>query len=107
MEEEMIKHSKQQWVVGQFVKVGFVSNLMVVAAIPTPGDNAPDAYLLSRNEQFYSCVPHNGLTKITSEEARAMVAEAKAQAARAEKKAAEQAAKTLAHIALVSELAFG
>ena len=41
----MISNSKQDWSVGSQVKVGFMK-LTVVAAKPTPGDWAPDAYIL-------------------------------------------------------------
>lgn len=40
----MITKTRQNWTSGQTVKVGFLS-LMVVQAIPTHGDYAPDAYL--------------------------------------------------------------
>lgn len=69
----MISNSKQNWTLGQIVKVGFVSGLTVVASLPTPGDSKPDAYVLSRNEQFYSFVPHKGLAKITVDEARGLI----------------------------------
>ncbi len=79
----MIKNSKQAWEIGQTVKVGFLNGLTVTAKIATPGDYAPDAYILTRNESVYSFVPHNGLTKITVEEARRMVAEQKARQTKA------------------------
>ena len=60
----MIINSKQQWVVGSKVKIGFMSDLVVIAAVATPGDYAPDAYLLSRAGKMYCFVPHKGLTKI-------------------------------------------
>lgn len=75
-----IKNSKQVWDVGQSVKVGFVSGLTVAAKVPTPGDGAPDAYVLVRGDRVYSFVPHRGLTKITQDEARAMTAAAKCHA---------------------------
>jgi hypothetical protein len=64
----MIKNSKQVWEVGQTVKVGFLS-LVVTAKEPTPGDFAPDAYLLmgvGKNGAIreYRFVPHNGLERI-------------------------------------------
>jgi len=59
-----IKNSKQNWSVGQTVKVGFLS-LLVVAIEPTPGDYLPDAYLLrSAKGVAYRFVPHHGLEKI-------------------------------------------
>lgn len=58
--------SKQDWSIGQTVKIGFMS-LEVVAKIPTPGDYRPDAYALkSPKGQFYQFIPHFGLTKCWS-----------------------------------------
>lgn len=68
----MISRTKQNWTVGETVKVGFLSGLVVLAAQPTPGDYMPDAYLLKRGESFYRFVPHNGLQKIDAAEAREM-----------------------------------
>lgn len=63
----MITNSKQAWEIGETVKVGFMS-LRVVEKEPTPGDYAPDAYILcglGKNEQRrYRFVPHNGLERI-------------------------------------------
>ena len=61
----MIQNSKQQWEVGQTVKVGFMS-LRVLAKVPTPGDYMPDAYALESNGKFYRFVPHNGLARCYS-----------------------------------------
>lgn len=83
----MIRKSKQEWEVGATVKVGFMTGLIVVAKVPTPGDFAPDAYLLSRGDKWYSFVPHNGLNGISTDEAR----ETKRQADKAEAKAAHVA----------------
>ncbi len=59
----MIQNSKQKWEVGQTVKVGFLS-LVVVAKVPTPGDYMPDAYVLTNSKgTFYRFVPHNGLVR--------------------------------------------
>jgi hypothetical protein len=80
----MITKSKQAWEVGQTVKVGFLSGLTVLAKVATPGDGAPDVYVLGRGTSVYSFVPHNGLTKISEAEARAMVAKAAWQKANAE-----------------------
>jgi len=78
----MITNSKQNWTIGSTVKVGFMT-LTVRAAVPTPKDYAPDAYILSNaaGTQLYSFVPHNGVTKISVEEAREMIAAAQALAA--------------------------
>ena len=63
----MITTSKQNWQVGETVKVGFLS-LRILAAVPTPGDYAPDAYVLTnlKNDKWYRFVPHNGLTSFSS-----------------------------------------
>lgn len=70
----MITNSKQNWEVGQTVKVGFMS-LVVAAKIATPGDFAPDAYLLTNHAgtQLYKFVPHNGVEKITPAEAKGLL----------------------------------
>lgn len=59
----MIKNSKQNWEIGEMVKVGFLS-LRVMAKQATPGDYAPDAYILTNKDasKYYRFVPHNGLT---------------------------------------------
>ncbi len=59
----MITKSKQVWQPGETVKVGFLS-LRIIKAIATPGDYAPDAYILTnqKGDKFYRFVPHNGLT---------------------------------------------
>jgi len=74
MEQQMIRNSKQNWAVGSTVKVGFMT-LIVKAAIATPGDYAPDAYIMANQAgtQLYSFVPHNGIVKITPDEAREML----------------------------------
>jgi hypothetical protein len=63
----MITNSRQEWQVGEAVKVGFLS-LRVIAKEPTPGDYKPDAYILcglGANEQRrYRFVPHNGLERL-------------------------------------------
>lgn len=100
----MITNSKQAWEVGQAVNVGFLKGLTVIAKVLTPGDSAPDAYVLSRGDQFYSFVPHNGLSKISVAEARAMVAAGKHHEAEAATQAEQQAAKAIAAAALRAEL---
>lgn len=73
----MINNTKQNWTIGKQVKVGFMT-LTVRQAIATPGDYAPDAYILSNasNTQLYKFVPHNGCSKITIDEAKEMIEEA-------------------------------
>ena len=89
----MIKNSKQNWQVGATVKVGFIS-LVVRAAIATPGDYLPDAYILTNQAgtQLYKFVPHNGLEKIDVAEAKKMMEHAERNAANAATKAIEKAA---------------
>lgn len=65
----MIRNSKQIWEIGATVKVGFLSGLRVVAKVPTPGDYAPDAYVLIRGATTYWFVPHKGLSRMDAAEA--------------------------------------
>jgi hypothetical protein len=69
----MIRKTKQDWSIGQVVKVGFLS-MVVKAAIATPGDGRPDAYILSNQAgtQMYKFVPHQGVEKISAQVARAL-----------------------------------
>lgn len=89
----MVKNSKQNWQAGATVKVGFMS-LVVKAAIATPGDYLPDAYILANQAgtQLYKFVPHNGLEKIDVAEAKEMLEQAERHAAKAAEKAIEKAA---------------
>ena len=91
----MVNNSKQNWTVGNTVKVGFLV-LVVKAAIATPGDYAPDAYILANKagDQLYSFVPHKGLNKVTVAEVRDMMETARAHAARVAAKAIAKAANT-------------
>ncbi|MDW3683072.1 hypothetical protein RA280_15205 [Cupriavidus sp. CV2] len=100
----MRKQAKQSWEVGQQVKVGFLAGLTVIAKIPTPGDFAPDAYVLVRGEQTYSFTPHFGINKIDVAEAREMVADGKRLRAVAEGRTAEQADRVIATAKLAAEL---
>lgn len=70
----MVNSGKQNWAVGSMVKVGFLC-LVVKAAVATPGDYLPDAYILANKEgtQLYRFVPHNGLVKISADEAKEML----------------------------------
>lgn len=70
----MVKTSNQNWGPGQMVRVGFLS-LVVLAAVPTPGDGQPDAYVLARGESVYKFVPYFGLQKISRQEAEELVAQ--------------------------------
>ena len=100
----MITKSKQVWTVGAAVKVGFLSNLVVVAAVHTPGDYAPDAYILSRNNQFYSFVPHNGLSKIDADQAQQMISDSNAYSAKCAAAAIAKADLAARHSALINSL---
>lgn len=97
----MINRTKQNWTVGNTVKVGFMS-LIVKAAIATPGDWLPDAYLLTNLDgtKLYKFVPHNGLVSLTVDDARELLEEGrKASIAMADapmaKAAAQSAIKTM------------
>jgi hypothetical protein len=58
----MITRSKQNWEVGQTVKVGFMQ-LRVVSVELTPGDYRPDIYHLENlaGTKSYQFTPHFGL----------------------------------------------
>ena len=62
----MITRSKQNWEIGQTVKVGFLS-LKVVATQPTPGDYRPDIYHLTNLDgtRKYEFTPHFGLERVS------------------------------------------
>jgi hypothetical protein len=78
----MINKTKQNWTPGQTVKIGFMT-LVVKAAVATPGDSLPDAYILTNaaGTQLYKFVPHNGV-EISVDEARELMASAERHAAR-------------------------
>jgi len=89
----MISRTRQNWEPGQSVKVGFLT-LTVVQCIPTPGDYAPDAYILinSGQNQLYKFVPHNGLTKLSLTDANDLIASSVDLAAAATRRAIAKAA---------------
>lgn len=70
-----ITRSAQDWTAGQAVKVGFMS-LVVVQCIPTPGDYAPDAYILrnAASTKLYRFTPHRGIEKLSLDEANKLIA---------------------------------
>lgn len=74
METNMITNTRQNWIAGHTVKVGFMT-LIVKVAISTPGDYAPDAYILSNQAgtQLYKFVPHKGLEQIEAHEVKALL----------------------------------
>ena len=62
-----ISKTKQNWEVGQQVKVGFLS-LRVTGLIPTPGDHKPDVYMLeSAKGKRYTFTPYHGLEALQEE----------------------------------------
>lgn len=103
----MVKNSKQNWAVDQTVKVGFLT-LVVKAAIPTPGDHAPDAYLLANQAgtQLYQFVPHHGLEKVSLTEARELLADSMLQSRRIAAAALEKAQRDSQAIAAINNLIF-
>ena len=65
----MIRRSTQEWNVGSRVTVGFMRDLTVIEHIPTPGDYAPDAYVLQSSKgTWYRFTPHNGIERCESHE---------------------------------------
>lgn len=60
----MITKTKQNWNVGQIVKVGFMT--LKVLSVKAVKDNLPDIYTLEnpKNGKKYEFVPHNGLSCI-------------------------------------------
>lgn len=99
----MIRNSKQNWTVGQTVRVGFLS-LVVVAGLEASGDGNPGAYVLTSGSQLYSFVPHNGLTKISDEEAVAMCEESKRITAARAARAQAQVARVSTNAAICQKL---
>lgn len=74
----MITKSKQDWAIGNVVRVGFL-RFKVLAARETPGDGMPDAYLLmsvkdstiyNRGGKLYQFIPHLGIESIMLDDAR-------------------------------------
>lgn len=61
----MIKNTKQNWGIGQIVKVGFLQ-LRVLSA-RSEKDYLPDIYTLEslNGQRKYEFIPHNGLTRIS------------------------------------------
>lgn len=96
----MVRNSNQNWSNGSTVRVGFLT-LVVICAVRTPGDYAPDAYLLrNRNgTKLYRFVPHNGLEAISLAEATAMQDEADRQGT-TERAALDRLAKRVAQEAI-------
>lgn len=59
----MINNTKQDWSIGNIVKVGFMK--LEVVAVEAIKDGMPDIYTLkSSNGKMYEFIPHNGLIAI-------------------------------------------
>ena len=104
----MITKTRQAWTAGSTVKVGFL-NLVVKAAIATPGDYLPDAYILANQAgtQLYKFVPHSGVQKISAVEAQGLLAEQEEAAARATYLAMQKAKRDADAIVAINDLLFG
>ena len=65
----MIRKTKQNWTIGETVKVGFM--VLRVKAFKAVKDYLPDLYLLESldHQKFYEFIPHNGLAKLSRDEA--------------------------------------
>ena len=62
------RKAKQDWTIGQVVKIGFVSGLEIIRKVATPGNYLPDQYVLRQQgtDRIYRFVPHNGLSRCAS-----------------------------------------
>jgi hypothetical protein len=60
----MITKTKQNWNIGQTVKVGFMT--LKVLSVQSIKDSLPDIYTLEspKTGKKYQFIPHNGLTAI-------------------------------------------
>ncbi len=60
----MINNSKQDWSIGQTVKVGFLQ--LIVQSVRAERDGLPDIYTLrsKTSANIYEFIPHNGLHRI-------------------------------------------
>ncbi|MCG5072246.1 hypothetical protein [Paraburkholderia tagetis] len=99
----MVKNSKQSWEVGQAVRVGFLS-LTVIAGLEATGDGQPGAYILTNGTQLYAFIPHNGLSKISDEQAVEMCEESKRITAARAARAQAQVARVAANAAVCARL---
>lgn len=59
---------KQNWSIGQVVKVGFMQLRVISGKIATPGNGFPDEYALEniKGDKFYRFTPHNGCYRCDS-----------------------------------------
>lgn len=101
----MITKTKQNWGIGQQVRVGFLT-LIVQAAIATPNDGLPDVYFLTNQagDKLYRFTPHCGIERITLAEAERQVAEARRECERIAQAAISKAAKQAAARAAMTRL---
>lgn len=59
----MIKRTKQNWTIGEWVKVGFMT--LKITGARAVKDGMPDIYELENsNGKKYEFIPHNGLYAI-------------------------------------------
>lgn len=100
----MIVKRNQKWAIGQVVKVGFMANLIVLAAVATPGDYLPDEYLLTRDGKFYAFVPHNGVYRISDAEAQEMICTSHKQSEQAALDAAAAATRAISMAQMTAAL---
>ncbi len=59
-----IKNSKQDWSIGETVKVGFLT--LRVTGLRSVVDGLPDIYTLEnfKGDRQYEFIPHNGIMRI-------------------------------------------
>jgi hypothetical protein len=60
----MIKNTKQNWAIGEVVKVGFLS--LRIKGMRAEYDYLPDIYEMESldGKKQYEFIPHNGLTRV-------------------------------------------
>jgi hypothetical protein len=67
----MITKTKQNWVVGETVRVGFLVLRVLAGPIPTPGNHHADEFALEslNGSRFYRFTPHAGCFRCDTREA--------------------------------------
>ncbi len=59
----MITRSKQNWAIGEWVKIGFMK--LKIESVKAVKDGMPDIYtMVSETGKKYEFIPHNGLYAI-------------------------------------------
>lgn len=60
--------TKQEWAVGETVKVGFMTLRVLAGPIPTPGNYHADEYALENlnGSRFYRFTPHAGCFRVAT-----------------------------------------